>query len=439
MDYPRLHLLDQGFDPSAPVDVGAAVDREIRRMGWLEAIRPGQRVLITAGSRGVECMTAVLRAAVAAIRAAGAAPLILPAMGSHGGGTARGQIDVLHHLGQSEASLGAPLHDGIEPVVVGAVEGTPVVADRAAVAADHILLVNRVKEHTEFIGEFESGLIKMAVVGLGRIAGAEVMHELAVHVSYTRALRSIAQVLFARLPIRGGIAILEDKANRVRRIEAVSAAALFEREPQLLREAREHHAALPFERLDVLLVDEIGKDISGAGFDTKVIGRIMNIYEKECDRPRITRIVLRDLSERTGGNAIGLGLADYVHRRVVARMDAEMTAVNCITAVAPEKGRIPLTLASDRLALEAALRSIGTWTPQSVRLAWIVNTARLERLAVSPALAEEARAAGLAVGAASFALPFDSQGELPGLGRLLETWGAETPRRAGVPAGGACP
>jgi hypothetical protein len=314
-----------------------------------------------------------------------------------------------------------------------------VYADRTAVAADHILLVNRDKEHTEFIGEFESGLIKMAVVGLGRIAGAEVMHALAVRLSYTRALQAIAQVLFARLPILGGIAILEDKANRVRRVEAVPAAALFDREPQLLREAREHHAALPFEQLDVLLVDEIGKDISGAGFDTKVIGRIMNIYEKECDRPRITRIVLRGLSERTGGNAIGLGLADYVHRRVVAEMDAAMTAVNCITAVAPEKGRIPIALASDRLALEAALRTIGTWTPQSVRLAWIVNTARLERLAVSPGLVEEARAAGLPVGAESFALPFDSQGELPGLCRLLDSWGPGPPRPAGTPAGGACP
>jgi hypothetical protein len=288
------------------------------------------------------------------------------------------------------------------------------------VEADHIVLVNRVKEHTEIIGEIESGLLKMAVVGLGRVAGAEVMHQLAVRFSYVRAIMAIARVLFQKLPILGGVAILEDKTNNARRLEAVPAAAVFEREPQLLAEARQYHASLPFEQLDVLLVDEIGKDISGAGFDTKVIGRIMNIYEKECERPRITRIVLRDLSARTGGNAIGLGLADYVHRRVVEKMDAGMTALNCITAVAPEKARVPIVLPSDRRALEAALRSIGLWTTESVRLAWIISTSDLRRLAVSPALAAEARAKGLAVSAESFAMPFGEDGELKNLRQSLE-------------------
>jgi hypothetical protein len=259
----------------------------------------------------------------------------------------------------------------------------------------------------------------MAVVGLGRVAGAEVMHQLAVRVSYVEAITAIARVLFQKLPILGGIAILEDKTNTVRRLEAVPAAAVFDREPQLLTEARQHHASLPFDQLDVLLVDEIGKDISGAGFDTKVIGRIMNIYEKECERPRITRIVLRDLSAKTGGNAIGLGLSDYVHRRVVDRMDADMTALNCITAVAPEKARIPIVLSSDREALEAAFRSIGLWDAASVRMAWIINTSDLTRLAVSPALVAEAHAKGLFVSPGRFALPFDEQGELSGLRRVL--------------------
>ena len=252
-----------------------------------------------------------------AVKAKGGRPLILPAMGSHGGGTAEGQIEVLKHLGQTPETLGAPIHDCMDPVGVGETEGCLVYADRVAVEADHIIIVNRIKEHTEFIGEIESGLLKMAVVGLGRVAGAEVMHQLAVRISYVKAIQAMARVLFQRLPILGGVAILEDKTNTVRRLEAVPAAAVFEREPQLLAEARQHHASLPFDQLDVLLVDEIGKDVSGAGFDTKVIGRIMNIYEKECEQPAITRIVLRDLSARTGGNAIGLGLADYVHRRVV--------------------------------------------------------------------------------------------------------------------------
>lgn len=415
MVLPELHTLAQGFESAAGPDPRAAVAEEIGRTGLLETVAPGQSVLITAGSRGVACMPEVLAGVAAAVKARGAAPLILPAMGSHGGGTAAGQVEVLRHLGQTEKTLGAPIHDRLEPVQIGEAEGCPVYADRAALEADHILIVNRIKEHTEFIGAIESGLIKMAVVGLGRIAGAEVMHQLAVRVSYVRAIEAIARVLFAKLPVLGGIAILEDKTSALRRLEAVPAGAVFEREPELIKEAQQHHAALPFDRLDVLLVDEIGKDISGAGFDTKVIGRIMNIYEKECETPRITRIVLRDLSAKTGGNAIGIGLADFVHRRVVAKMDPEMTALNSITAAAPEKGRVPISLPSDREALEAAFNSIGLWQAETVRMAWIVNTLDLNRMAVSPALAREAEAMGLRVSENRRPLSFDAGGDLSGL------------------------
>jgi hypothetical protein len=340
-------------------------------------------------------------------------------MGSHGGGTARGQVEVLEHLGINAANIGAPIHDRLEPVKIAEVEGLPVFADRAAVDADHVIVANRIKEHTEFIGPVESGLIKMAVVGLGRIAGAEVMHQLAVRISYARAIQSLARALFSKLRILGGIAILEDKTNRFRRLEAIPQDAIFEREPQLLDESRQYHAMLPFTQLDVLLVDEIGKEISGAGFDTKVIGRIRNIYEKECEQPRITRIVLRDLSAKTGGNAIGIGLADFVHRRVEAKMDPAMTALNSITAVAPEKGMVPIALPSDRKALEAALQSIGPWDAGSVRMAWIINTAELNRLAVSPALAREAARNGLSVSENPFELPFDGNGDLPGLRKFF--------------------
>ena len=425
MNFPELHIIEQDFKSAPPLDVPSCAREKLERTDLLNAVKPGQTVLITAGSRGVGCMVEVLAAVAAAVKDKGGRPLILPAMGSHGGGTAEGQIEVLKHLGQTPETLGAPIHDRMEPVVVGEAEKCPVYADRAAVEADHIVIVNRVKEHTEFIGEIESGLLKMAVVGLGRVAGAEVMHQLAVRISYVKAIQAMARVLFQKLPILGGVAILEDKTNTVRRLEAVPAAAVFEREPQLLAEARQHHASLPFDQLDVLLVDEIGKDVSGAGFDTKVIGRIMNIYEKECERPRITRIVLRDLSASTGGNAIGLGLADYVHRRVVDKMDAGMTALNCITAVAPEKARIPIVETSDRLALEDAFRSIGLWNAASVRLAWIVNTSDLKRLAVSPALAAEARAKGLAVSGESFPLPFGNDGELEGLRQLLDGMAAK--------------
>jgi hypothetical protein len=420
MQLPPLQLMEQNFRTGPLPAVPEHVQEELDRVGLLHNLKPGQTVLITAGSRGIDCMGQVLAALVEAVKQKGASPLILPAMGSHGGGTANGQIEVLRHLGQTAETIGAPVYDQLESVKIGETDGFPVYADRAAINADHIILVNRVKEHTEFIGEIESGLLKMAVVGLGRTAGAIAMHQLAVKLTYQRAIVDIARVLLDKLPVLGGIAILEDKNNAVRRIEAITAEDLFEREPVLLKEARQHHAYLPFDQIDVLLVDEIGKEISGAGFDTKVIGRIMNIYEKECESPRITRIVLRDLSEKTGGNALGLGLADFVHRRVVEKMDSKMTGLNSITACAPEKGRVPISLPSDQEALDAAFRSIGPWNPNSVRMAWIINTANLKNLAVSPALAEEARGRGFKVMPDFFHFPFDANGDLPRLRKVLD-------------------
>lgn len=419
MEFPTLRILDQNFETATNSEAYPAITRELKRTNLLDPVRSGQKVVITAGSRGVDSMAAVLRGLTEAIKAKGANPVILPAMGSHGGGTAAGQVTVLEHLGICSETVGAAIHDQLKPVKIAEVEGLPVFADQAALEADHIIIVNRIKEHTEFIGQIESGLIKMAVVGLGRIAGAEIMHQLAVRISYARAIQTIAHALFANLKILGGVAILEDKTNRFRRVEAVSQQDIFAREPELLEESRQYHAMLPFKQLDVLLVDEIGKEISGAGFDTKVIGRIRNIYEKECEQPRITRIVLRNLSEKTGGNAIGIGLADFVHQQVVDKMDPAMTALNSITAVAPEKGMVPITLPSDRRALEAALQSIGPWDTDTVRLAWIINTAELNHIAVSPALAREAGIKGLSVSGSSFELPFDANGVLAGLRAIL--------------------
>ncbi len=419
IEFPPLHMIDQDFETAARTKPELAVAKELERTHLLEPISAGQTVIITAGSRGVDSMPAVLRSLTDALRAKGANPVILPAMGSHGGGTAKAQVKVLEHLGLTYETVGSPIHDRLEPVEIADIGGCPVFADRVAVDADHVILVNRIKVHSEFIGKIESGLIKMAVVGLGRIAGAEIMHQFAVRTGYAEALQAIARVLFSNLRILGGIAILEDKTSVFRRLEAVQAEAIFQREPELLKEAQRYHAMLPFDQLDVLLVDEIGKDICGAGFDTKVIGRIRNIYEKECKRPRITRIVLRDLSEKTAGNATGIGLADFIHRRVAEKMDPEITAINCITAIAPEKGMVPITLSTDRQALEAAFQSIGLWSTDDVRMAWIANTSDLKRLAVSPALAKEARLKGLSISEHPFGLPFDANGNLPGFRKCL--------------------
>ncbi|NIO05121.1 MAG: hypothetical protein GTN74_11070 [Proteobacteria bacterium] len=421
MDYPQFGLIRQRFPESPKPDPKGWLLAEFERTGLLKNVKKGDRVLLTGGSRGIDSMKDVLASCVAAIREVGGEPFLCPAMGSHGGAKASMQVKVLTHLGITEQSMGAPIYSDWDIVEVGRAEGNvPVYADRAAVEADHILLVNRVKEHTEYMGDTESGILKMAVVGLGRQPGAETMHRLAVNITYLKAIKSIAGVLFKELNILGGIALLEDHRNQLRRVEAVPARDVFDREPELLKESQEHRAMLPFDQLDILLVDQIGKDISGSGFDTKVIGRIMNIYEKECETPKITRIVFRDLSEGSEGNATGLGLADYTTRRAVEKVDFEATRINCVTGGSPEKGRIPITLPTDRAAVDEAFGTIGLWTPEAVKVAWISNTKDLEWLAVSSALVDSALdRSDLEVRDELFDFPLDSTDNLPDLVTLL--------------------
>jgi len=421
MNFPKIGLIRQVFEVTHAADAKSSVLDELERTGLLSAVKPGHRVLITAGSRGIESMVEVLKGCVEAVKQVGGEAFIFPAMGSHGRGEPQGQVDVLKHLGITAAVLDVPVYSEMHMTQIGSVhENCPVYVDQAAVDADHILLVNRIKDHTEYIGTTESGLLKLAVVGLGRQKGAENMHQLAVNITYQEAIHSISQVLFERLNILGGIAILEDQTNRLRRIEAVPVDSISKREPALLEEARHYKPKLPVDELDVLLVDEIGKEISGAGMDTKVVGRIMNVYEKECEKPKITRIIVRDLSDRTYGNAIGIGLADFTTRRAVDKIDYKALDLNCITAAAPEKARVPIALSTDKEALEAALRTIGMWTPDTIKLAWISNTAALQWLAVSSALMDLLKGQkGIDVIDSVFEFPFDPDQNLPQLAGLI--------------------
>jgi hypothetical protein len=425
MNFPKMGLIRQIFESSDAPNAGQCVHAEFQRTGLLKAVKKNQKVLITAGSRGIESMVDILRACVEAVKQAGGDPFIFPAMGSHGRGEPQGQVEVLRHLGISPSSVGAPIYEEMAMSELGSVgEDCAIYVDKAAIDADHILLINRIKDHTEYIGETESGLLKLAVVGLGRQPGAENMHRLAVNVTYQNAIHAMAQLLFEKLNVLGGIAILEDHFNRLRRIEVVSVADIIEREAALLEEAKKFKPKLPFDELDVLLVDEIGKEISGAGMDTKVIGRIMNVYEKECEKPEITRIIVRDLSKSTYGNAVGIGLADYTTRKAVDKIDFKALNLNCITASAPEKGKIPIALPTDRDALEAAFQTIGMWTPGKVKMAWISNTADLEWLAVSSALVEQVqRRQDIQIAEGWLDLPFDSEQNLPKLKKFLKDRG----------------
>ena len=424
MNYPRFGFLRQIYPDNPPLAAEESLKAELDRTGLFEAIKPGESVVLTAGSRGIDSMKDVLAGLVEAIKARGGRPMVVPAMGSHGGGTGPGQVAVLDHLGIRPDTIGAPVYDGWEMIEIGRGEAAlgqvPVYADKAVVEADHIILINRVKEHTEYIGPTESGLLKMAVVGLGRQPGAESMHRLAINITYYKAIHTIARVLFDKLNILGGVALIEDQRNQLRRLELVPAESIFEREPELLEESKLTKPKLPFDELDLLIIDQIGKEISGTGADTKVVGRIMNVYEEEPTKPAITRIIIRDLTDHTAGNAIGVGLADLTTKRLADKIEPQSTILNAITGGSPEKGRLPMVMPSDREALEMALRTVGLWTPETLKALWITDTKSLEWLAATPALlAKAGRRDDLDVVNQAFDLPFDQAGNLAFLTDIL--------------------
>ena len=414
-DRPLLQLVDQLTPESAPVDVEAAVAAGFEQAGVHALVTRGDRIAITAGSRGIRDLPAVLRAAVAAVRKAGGDPFIAPCMGSHGGATAEGQRTTLESLGVTEDTVGAPVVSSMDVVSVGASSfGVPVWAARDLAEADGVVVVNRVKPHTDFHGEVESGLVKMLVIGAGKHAGALSAHNLTVRHGFPAVLRDHGELLLQGLPVLCGIALVEDQRERTALLEVLRPDEFFVRERELLARAYELLPRLPFDQLDVLVVDRLGKDVSGTGMDTNVIGRcsFWGGGEKPV-RPRITRIFVRGLTAATHGNACGIGMADFTTARCAAEIDRPVTDVNCITSNGPEDARIPIACASDREAIAAALQTAGITDPDEVRLAWIRDTAHLERIAVSEALLDEVRAgAALRPAGPLFPPPYDEKGDL---------------------------
>ncbi|MFH1480306.1 MAG: lactate racemase domain-containing protein, partial [Pseudomonadota bacterium] len=344
----------------------------------------------TAGSRGVANMALILRHLVRILTELGARPFLFPAMGSHGGGTAEGQLEVLRSLGITEESMGAPLISSMEVVEIGRSSfGFPVLVDRNAAEADGIVVVNRIKPHTEFEGPIESGLMKMMAIGMGKHRGCFEVHKQTVHYGYRKVIPEIGSVILEKLPVLFGVGIVENIYDATAIIKAVLPPQFLSEEKRLLAEAKRLMARLPFNKLDILIVDEMGKNISGTGIDSNVIGRIMFIGEKEPEYPQITRIAVLDLTEASHGNAVGIGLADYTTARLVGKIDQKATATNAITAMSPEKARIPIALATDKEAVEAALTTIGAVAPEKARVVHIKNTLEIFELDISEALLRE--------------------------------------------------
>jgi hypothetical protein len=407
---PTMLRLRQTFARPRVTDIPASVARSLEAAAL--PIKRGDTVAVGAGSRGIANIDVIVGATVHYLRELGARPFVFPAMGSHGGGTAEGQLSVLEHYGITEATMGCPIRATMDVVPVGEALGLPVWLDRHAADADWIGLVNRVKPHTDFKGSIESGLFKMMTIGLGKWKGAVQYHRANVSHSYETVITSVGREMLAKARIGFGVGIVENGYDETAHVEAFNAQDLEAGERRLLKSAREWMARLPFSPIDVLIVEQIGKNISGSGMDTNVIGRPTNPFEPFPADPRITWIVALDITEESYGNATGIGNADFTTRRLVDKIDMKATLINTITACSPGMAKVPATYETDREAIETALDCIGLTPPERARVVRIKNTLVLGELEVSEAYAAEVARRGDLTRLDDGPLRFDATGRL---------------------------
>lgn len=390
---PVLYRVRQKREYPVVEDIQSEVARELRESNILSNIKSGDRIAITAGSRGIISLPEVIKAVVAEVKKAGGEPFIIPAMGSHGGATAEGQRQLLADLGVTESYVGAPIRATMEVVKVGEVPGGPAVyMDLYASQADGIILVNRVKPHTDFHGNVESGLAKMCVIGLGKQVGAETMHLYGAN-GFRKFLSQAAQISVRTKPIIGGVAIVESPSGKPAKIKALPPGDIGgPGEEELLKEAYDLLMRIPFRELDVLVVDYMGKNISGTGMDTNVIGRTMVHGEPEPHNPDISVIVALRLTEETHGNASGIGLADVTTQKLLEQIDFKVTYTNAITSgiFGMQRVQIPIVMPDDRSAISLAIQCCGRPDAEHVRLARIYSTLDLEEILISESLLTEA-------------------------------------------------
>jgi hypothetical protein len=350
----------------------------------------GQRIAVGAGSRGIDRIAEVVGAVVATLKARGARPFIVPAMGSHGGGNAEGQVELLDSFGISEATMGAPLRPSMEVVEIGRTPlGEPVFTAREALEADGVVVINRVKPHTDFESvRVGSGLVKMTAIGLGKVEGAAAAHRAARRHGYEESITAAARVVRARLKLLAGVALLEDAHHRLARVEVVPAAEIEAREPALLAQARSWMPSLPFPEVDILILDEIGKNISGAGMDTNVVGRGVDGMPFRSARSRAKNIYVRGLTPESHGNAVGVGLAEVVRSQIIRDMDSHAMYTNALSAMTPATVRVPMHFDTDAECLKAVLRVAGA-DADKARIVRVRNTLAVDRFVASEAYAAE--------------------------------------------------
>ena len=415
MTLPRMLRIRQKFDAQKIDDVAAEVESQLARLNLGNIVSDGQTVAITCGSRGIANIAVITKAICDHVTSVGGVPVIVPAMGSHGGGTAEGQREIIEGYGVTEDFCGAEIRSSMETVVVDETpQGVPVHFDRIAFECDHVIVAGRVKPHTGFVGPIESGLHKMMLIGLGKHEGAKVYHRAIADFSFLEIIRAVGQSVLEKCGVIAGLAIVENAYDETGLIEAVAPADFYDRECELLKTATSWLPRLPFRDIGLLIVDEIGKDISGSGMDTNVVGRKYNDHKAtENDTVSVRRIFIRGLTEATHGNACGLGMAEFTNRRTAESVDQNITRINSLTGNHPSAAAIPAWYETDREVVEHALQMVGFVEPQHAKVVQISNTLHLGEVLVSETFADDLAARDdLEVLDGPFEMPFDESGNL---------------------------
>ncbi|MSU35904.1 MAG: DUF2088 domain-containing protein [Pedosphaera sp.] len=390
--FPQILAVRQTFPQAPPVDIRATLQDEFAKI--LPKLKPGARVAVAVGSRGITNLQRIVATVLDLLKAAGARPFIVPAMGSHGGATSEGQKELLAEYGIREDLLQVPICAAMDVERLGVTEeGLEVVWSGEALRADGVVIVNRVKPHTDFSGALGSGILKMMVVGLGKHSGAAKYHTAAVHLGYEHVLRTSARLILRSAPILCGVAIVENQLHETAKMAVLLPEEMERREEELFQEAKRLMPSLPFDDIDLLIVDRLGKNISGSGMDPNIIGRGVHGYESFLGKvnertPLIRRVFVRDLTPQTHGNAIGVGLADVTTTRLVRAMNPQVTFINALTSLALQCAKIPMHFDTDREAIGHALNSLALPELRHAKVVRIADTLSLEWLEISEACAE---------------------------------------------------
>jgi hypothetical protein len=417
--FPKMLEMGQNYPPSRKLDFATLIKEQFAQQGLREKVTPGMRIALGVGSRGITNLKEIVKAALGVLSEAGARPFIVPAMGSHGGATAEGQIQVLAEYGVTSQSMGVPVEASMAVKKIGtAFDGVDVVFSVPAFEADGVVVLNRVKPHTDFRGTLGSGIQKMLVIGFGKQVGANNAHRAAAHMGYEVVLREIARVILGTAPIFCGIALVEDQHHQTAEIEVLRPENIVREEGRLFKKAESLLARLPFDEIDLLIVDRIGKDISGSGMDTNVIGRdiagyMSTLRSSSTVTPRVSRIFVRDLTPASNGNGIGIGMADFTTARFVKSLNLQYTYMNALTSLGMLGAKIPIYFDTDRDAIQAALASLAAPQPEKLRVVRIADTLNLERFQASEACVGATNGhPGVTTAGAPRAMEFDSAANL---------------------------